>query len=130
MKSLVVDDDFVSRKILQTILSNYGECHVAVDGTEALEAVNQSLFEDSPYDVICLDIMMPELDGQAVLKKIREMEAEINVFGSDCVKIIMTTALDDSENIRKAFREQCESYLVKPINKEKLLKILSEFKLI
>lgn len=130
MKSLVVDDDFVSRKILQTILSNYGECHVAVDGKEALEAVNQSLFEDASYDVICLDIMMPELDGQAVLKRIREMEEENGIFGSDCSKIIMTTALDDSENIKQAFREQCESYLIKPISKEKLLKILSEFDLI
>lgn len=130
MRSLVVDDDFVSRRILQTILSGFGECHVAVDGKEALEAVNQSLFEDSPYDVICLDIMMPELDGQTVLKKIREMEEENGILGSDSVKIIMVTALDDSENIRTAFREQCESYLIKPINKEKLIKILSDLGLV
>ncbi|HNW26516.1 MAG TPA: response regulator [Candidatus Gastranaerophilaceae bacterium] len=130
MKSLVVDDDFFSRRILQTIFSGYGECHVAVDGKEALFAFEQATAEESPYDVICLDIMMPEMDGQEVLKKIREFEERKGIFGSDSVKIIMTTALDDSENIKKAFREQCESYLIKPISKSKLISILKDFKLI
>lgn len=130
MKSLIVDDDFFSRRILQTILSAYGECHVAVDGKEAIFAFEQAIAEESPYDVICLDIMMPEMDGQEALKEIRKIEERKNIFGSDAVKIIMTTALDDRENIIKAFREQCESYLVKPINKSKLVKILDEFGLI
>ena len=73
---------------------------------------------------------MPEMDGQEVLKKIRNLENFKDIYGSDCVKIIMTTALDDSENIRTAFREQCESYLVKPINKAKLIKALEDFSLI
>lgn len=130
MKSLIVDDDFFSRRVLQTILSSYGECHVAVDGKEALFAFEQSLAEESLYDVVCLDIMMPEMDGQEVLKKIREMEEKKGIFGSDSVKVIMTTALDDSDNIKKAFREQCESYLIKPISRAKLTKILTDFGLI
>lgn len=130
MKSLVVDDDFFSRRVLQTIFSGYGECHVAVDGKEALFAFEQALAEEAPYDVICLDIMMPEMDGQEVLKKLREMEEKKGIFGSDSVKIIMTTALDDSENIRQAFRSQCESYLIKPISKSKLNAILVNLELI
>ena len=130
MKSLIVDDDFFCRRILQAILSSYGETHVAVDGKEAVFAFEQAHAEEAPYDVICLDIMMPEMDGQEVLKTIREIEAKKNIFGSDSVKVIMTTALDDSDNIKKAFREQCESYLVKPISKSKLLKILTDFGLI
>lgn len=130
MKSLVVDDDFFCRRILQTILSGYGETHVAVDGKEAIFAFEQAHAEEAPYDVICLDIMMPEMDGQEVLKTIRELEAKKNILGNDSVKIIMTTALDDSDNIKKAFREQCESYLIKPISKSKLLKILTDFGLI
>lgn len=130
MKSLIVDDDFFSRRILQTILSSYGETHVAVDGKEALFAVEQSLAEESPYDLICLDIMMPEMNGQEVLKEIRLLEEKKSIFGNDCVKIIMTTALDDSDNIRTAFREQCESYLIKPISKAKLEKILNDLELI
>lgn len=130
MKSLIVDDDFFSRRILQTILSSYGECHVAVDGKEAIFAVEQAIAEESPYDLICLDIMMPEMDGQEVLKTIRQIEGRKNISGNDGVKIIMTTALDDSGNIKEAFREQCEAYLIKPISKSKLLKIIEDFGLI
>lgn len=130
MKSLIVDDDFFNRRILQAILAGYGECHIAVDGKEALFAFNQSIAEEKPYDVICLDIMMPEMDGQEVLKAIREIEAKKNIFGDNSVKVIMTTALDDSDNIKTAFREQCESYLIKPISKSKLVKVLTDFNLI
>ena len=130
MKSLIVDDDFFSRRILQSIFASYGECHIAVDGKEALFAFNQALAEESPYDVICLDIMMPEMNGQEVLKTIRQIEEKKNLFGKDSVKVIMVTALDDSDNIKLAFREQCESYLIKPISKSKLIKILEDFKLI
>jgi two-component system chemotaxis response regulator CheY len=127
MRSLIVDDDFFSRRILQTILSAYGECHVAVDGKEALFAFEQALAEENPYDAICLDIMMPEMDGQEVLKRIREAEEKRNIFGGDSVKIIMTTALDDSNNITEAFREQCEAYMIKPISKSKLVQTLESF---
>lgn len=130
MKSLIVDDDFFSRRILQTILANYGESHVAVNGKEALFAFDQALAEDQPYDIVCLDIMMPEMDGQEVLRNIRQIEKNKNITADKSVKIVMTTALDDSDSIRKAFREQCESYLIKPISKSKLLKILTDFELI
>lgn len=130
MKSLVVDDDFFSRRILQSIIAVYGECHIAIDGKEALFAFKQALAEESPYDVICLDIMMPGIDGQQVLKEIREMEEKKGILGCDGVKIIMTTALDDKDNIKQAFREQCEAYMIKPISKSKLVKILTDFELI
>lgn len=130
MKSLIVDDDFFCRRILQSMLSAYGECHVAVDGNEAIFAFEQSVAEEAPYDVICLDIMMPGMDGHEVLKKIREIEDKKGIFGSDSVKIIMTTALDDKDHIKTAFREQCESYLIKPINKSKLTEVLKELELI
>lgn len=127
MKSLIVDDDFFSRRILQTMLAGYGESHVAVDGKEAIFAFEQALAEEKPYDVICLDIMMPEMSGQEVLKTIRQTEEKRSIFGNDAVKIIMTTALDDGTNIRTAFREQCEAYLIKPISKSKLIGVLQEF---
>ena len=130
MKSLIVDDDFFSRKILQTLFSNYGECHVAVHGHEALFAFLQSLTEGAPYDVICLDIMMPEMDGQKVLSEIREYEKRKPVPGYAGAKIIMTTALDDTENVKNAFRKQCDAYLIKPINKSKVVNVLTDIGLI
>lgn len=130
MKSLVVDDDFFCRRILQNLLANYGESHIAINGNEAILAFEQAHIEKEPYDVICLDIMMPGINGQEVLKAVREYELKNNIHGSDCVKIIMTTVADDLDNIFQSFREQCESYLIKPINKSKLIDILNDLKLI
>jgi len=130
MKFLIVDDDFTSRKVLQKVLSRYGECDIAVDGPEAIQAQRLALGDGTPYDLICLDIMMPGMDGHDVLRSIREEEERIGVRGFDGVKIVMTSALDDPENIRRAFLAQCEGYLTKPIDREKLLDLLRSLDLI
>lgn len=106
---------------MQKFLSPYGVCDLAVDGEEAVEAFTLAMKEEEPYDLICLDIMMPKKDGQTVLKEIREIEERHNITGLDGVKIIMTTALNDSKNILEAFKSQCEAYIPKPISKQKLL---------
>ena len=63
MKALVVEDDFTSRLIMQEMLLGYGSVHIAVNGREALDAFMVAFEKGAPYDLICLDIMMPELDG-------------------------------------------------------------------
>jgi two-component system chemotaxis response regulator CheY len=68
--------------------------------------------------------MMPEMDGQEVLDKIREMEKSHGIMGLDCVKIVMSTALDDFGNIKTSFRHQCDAYIVKPIDKDKIVQAL------
>lgn len=122
MKILIAEDDFVSRTILQEILSPYGSCHLTVDGREAIAAFNAALNKGDRYDLVCLDIMMPVMEGQEVLKEIRKIEAERGIGETGIVKVIMTTALWDAKNIMKAFISgQCEAYLVKPIHKENLI---------
>ncbi|MFZ5352836.1 MAG: response regulator [Bacillota bacterium] len=130
MKILIVEDDFVSRCIMQEILSPYGQCDVAVNGNEAYQAFCFAFEQGKPYNLICMDIMMPEMNGQDTLKKIREYESAEGVKGANAVKIIMTTALGDSNNIKNAFIEQCEAYLIKPISKAKLLDIMKKLELI
>lgn len=130
MKFLIVEDDFTARKLLQTYLSDYGDCLTAVDGQEAVEAIRQALEEDQPYDLICLDIMMPEMDGHDALQTIRHIEKQHGISGLDCTKVIMTTALRDSKHITDAFRTGCEAYIVKPVRKEKLLKEMEKLGLI
>jgi two-component system, chemotaxis family, chemotaxis protein CheY len=130
MKILIVEDDFTSRLLLQTILSAYGECHIAVNGKEAIDAFALALEEGKPYQLICLDVMMPEVDGMEALKKIRSLEEEKGINSSAGVKIIMTTALGDPKNVIGAFKSLCDAYLVKPVNKSKLLDYLRSFGLI
>lgn len=122
LKILIVEDDFVCRKQLQMCLSEFGDCYIAVNGQEAVEAIGSAYNEGYPYDLICLDIRMPEMDGQEALRTIRQIEHDRGIMGLDCVKVIMTTGLDDSENIIGAFRTGCEAYIVKPVEKGKLLK--------
>jgi len=130
MRILVVEDDFVSRRLLQAILSPYGTCEIAVNGREAIDAFSLAWDEKAPYDLICLDIMMPDIDGHEVLQKIRTIEEKRGICGKAGAKIIMTTALSDPRIIMKAFKEQCEAYLVKPIEKQKLLDTIGELGLL
>lgn len=63
MKSLIVEDDFTGRLLLQKLLAPYGECHIAVNGKEAISAFAMALESGERYDRVCLDIMMEEKDG-------------------------------------------------------------------
>ena len=122
LKILIVEDDFISRRIIQELLSPYGQCHIAKDGEEAIRAFYLGWEEQDPYDLICMDIMMPEMDGQDALQRIRDMEKEMGIIGSREVKAIMVTALDDLKNVIKAFHDGgATSYIVKPISNKKLI---------
>ena len=126
MKILIVDDDLINRKLLTALLKGYGECDVAVNGKEAVECVQLSLREDHPYDVIFLDIMMPEMNGHETLQEIRKLEDKHGVVLGRGTKVIMVTALGDSRNVLSAFSEGCEYYLVKPVQQKKLFELLDE----
>lgn len=131
MKTLIVEDEYISRTLLTEILSPYGSCHIAINGREALEMLEKACEEDQRYDLVCLDIIMPEKDGHEVLSGIREMEGLRGINGMSATKVIMTTALDDTYNIMEAFaRGHCEAYLTKPIDRRKLLDHLHELNLL
>ena len=124
MKALVVDDDLVTRILLQEILAPYAEVHSCTDGKEAVWASTRALEHDGPYDLICMDLNMPTLDGLAALKLIRQAEARHGRFRPLGTKVIITTAADDVETIDKAFRELCDAYIVKPIDGSELLNLV------
>ncbi len=130
MKVLLVEDDFICRKILLTYFYKQSkcECDVASNGSEAIEAFMLAKEAGKPYDLIMLDIMMPEMNGQEVLKRIRIIEESQQ--GLAATRIVMTTGRQDSDNILGAFRHQCDGYLVKPIDFDKLAALISELKLV
>lgn len=130
MRILIAEDDMISRKFLSKFLSKYGECDIVVDGMEALDAYLISVKENSPYDVICLDIMMPKVDGVKVLKAIRDFEKQRGIATDRKVKIIMITALDDTEYVHKAFELGCEAYAAKPIDTDKLIEVMKNLKIV
>ena len=130
MRTLIVEDDFTSRLLLQAFLSPYGECHIAVNGKEALTAFRAAQESGQKYDLICMDIMMPEMDGQTAVKEIRALEEAGGTLSTNGVKIIMTTALDDVKNVVESFMALCDAYLFKPIDQEQLLGHIKDLHLV
>jgi len=130
MKALIVDDEFTSQLILQKLLMEYGETQVVSTGKEAVDAFSDALMLNEPFDLVCLDIMMPDIDGQQVLKELRALEDMEGRHGEDAVKVIMISSLSDKKNIMQAFKSQCEAYLVKPVDAPKLRKYLEDFGLL
>lgn len=123
-KILIVEDDVISRKYLSKFLNRYGHCDLVVDGYEAIDAFILAIQEKSPYELICLDIMMPKVDGIQVLEAIRKIEASEKI--SKVVKIVMTTALGRTDMVRQAFDLGCDAYASKPIDIEKFVEVLSQ----
>lgn len=116
---LVVDDDFVSRKLMVEMLKTSAECDTAANGTEAIEAYNYSIRNNAPYDLIILDISMPGMNGIEVLKKIRENEEKARVMVGEGIPIVVVTAYH--ETFLDAFNKGCDDYMLKPIKKDDLI---------
>ncbi len=131
MRILIVEDDFVGRKVMHQLLLEYGQCDVAVDGLEAVKAYDLAWEAGEPYEVMFLDIMMPNMSGHEALKIIREKEKERGVTPQKEVKVIMTSALDDVKNVTQSFFQGgASAYLVKPIERRKVIEELRKLGLI
>lgn len=127
---MLVEDDFASRLLLQTFLSRYGECHIAVNGREAVDAYRSAWERGQRYTLVAMDIMMPEMGGCEATRQIRAIEESQGVFPSSGAKIIMTTTVRDSKEVIRAFRELCDAYLTKPVDLAKLLGYMKAYRLI
>ena len=118
-KVLIVDDVFVNRQLLVEILNDIAKCDVAANGKEAIEALNYAR-ESDPYDLILLDIAMPEISGLEFLELLRENEKKAGISLGDGVPVIMVTA--HKESFIKAFNDGCDDYILKPIDPDILVK--------
>ena len=130
LKMLIVEDDFPSCEVLKEYLSEYGDCTTTANGVEGVEAFRNALDAGAPYDLVCLDIMMPEMDGHEALRAIRQIEQEHGILESSGVRVIMTTAKDRSRDMIEAFDEGCASYIIKPVDQEKLVAEMQKLDLI
>ncbi len=118
-KILVIDDDFANRQLLIDILGNRARCDAAVSGKEGVAAYNRSIEIKQRYDLILLDIAMPEMDGLQFLKIIRDHEEKTGIRMGHGVPIIMITAFKKS--FLEAFNKGCDDYIVKPVDPDALI---------
>jgi len=101
-------------------MASLGEIDIAAKGQETLTAVKMAVENNQPYDLICLDILMPGVDGIMALKKIRQLEAQKGLNPEKRSKIIMTSAVSAKKYVVAAVQANCNGFLVKPIEKDRL----------
>lgn len=112
-KILIVDDNDLMRALLRGILRNadYQITGEARNGAVALELVER----DKP-DIICMDVMMPEMDGLEALQNIKAAHPEIIV--------VMITGNPSVENVQESIRSGANGFIIKPFNAAKVLDTL------
>lgn len=130
MRILIVEDDITSRTLMKRYLTRYGSCEVAVDGIEALEVFLTAHKEGNPFGLICLDIMMPKLDGLSTLRAIRDYEQQKDLAAEKRAKVIMTTALNDQQTVNESYEAGCEAFAWKPIDVNRFTEVLDKLGLI
>ncbi len=115
---LIVDDNLENRELIAEILRDIASCDIAISGREAIEAYNRSL-SGKMYDLILLDIEMPDMGGLEILRRIRENEKAAGIDLGDGIPIVMVTA--HRKPFLDAFYQGCTDYVVKPIDAGKLI---------
>lgn len=130
MRILIAEDDRISRTFMKEFMKEYGQCDVAVDGMEALDFFMDAVKKEDPYRLICLDIMMPKVDGLKVLRVIRAMEKQHDVPQEKRARILMTTALADLDYVDQAFNLGADGYAAKPIDTDKITEVIRNMGLI
>lgn len=130
MKILLAESDFGSRKASSRLLSQYGECDVVVDGEEAVECFGMAIENNEPYDLACLDVFMPVMDGHQALKKIREIESQRNIPQENRIKVIMTSKQGLGHTPKEGYGAGDEMFLIKPFNEGELQAALKELGLV
>ncbi len=106
---LVTEDNADMRELFCTVLTDSGyRCIAAADGCDALEIMQKEY-----VDVIVVDIMMPNMDGYELTKALRDAKTD--------TPILMVTAKDQFEDMRRGFKYGADDYMVKPINVRELV---------
>ena len=128
MKFLVVDDEATARVMVTVLLEDFGTVHEAADGEEALDKVGEAFSAGEPYDLICVDLSMPGLDGLELIEHLREVElSHEKPYHS---RLIVVSASRYPQDIMDAFKKQADGYLTKPVNVNKMGKLLQEFSIL
>jgi len=122
LRILVVDDSRTSRLALERILEPYGDCELGANGEDAIKAFAMAWEQGRPYDLICMDIMMPHVDGIQALMIIRRMERERGILKQDGAKVVVVTNIDNPSIVFEAYyRGGADAYLYKPVDRAKLI---------
>lgn len=129
MKVLIVEDDFTSRRYIARFMKQYGDVDIAVDGAEAVDAFINAVKKRNYYHLVLLDIMMPNMNGIETLEAIRAIEEKNQLDQADFCKVIMMSALNEKDDVRRALNLGCNGYANKPVHLDKLMEVMKKLQL-
>jgi two-component system chemotaxis response regulator CheY len=124
---LCIDDDPVSRSKIQLNLETLGTCRLAEGGAEALTIFKECLARGERFDLVTLDIAMPEMDGIAVLQALRTAEKQEGVASNKRAKIVMVTSHADKCRVLASLKAGCDDFITKPFDLAALLKKIEKY---
>ncbi|BBO84396.1 response regulator [Desulfosarcina ovata] len=122
MRILLIDDEPIALTKLGIMLAKVGTCDKATSGIDATEHFVKAIAENQPYDLVAIDIELPDITGLDLLNRFCQLEGQNS---TPPAKKIMVTAHSKVDYVVKA-REQCDAFLVKPIRRETLLAKVAE----
>lgn len=125
MKILVAEDDMASGKFMLKLLAKYGEVVLARDGIAAVDEFVNAVNSNERFDLICMDVMMPKIDGYKALASIRDAERKLGLARDKRVKVVMVSALDEGFDANYA-SDDYEEYMCKPIDIIKFDEMIKE----
>ena len=116
IRALIVEDEHVAREKLKMLMSKFSDCKTVETGEDAIRSFSDSLHSKHYFNVVLLDIGLPDMNGKAILNKIHQLEKEKGVAPEDKTKIIMVTASAAGQALFGSIHDNCDDYLLKPVN--------------
>jgi two-component system chemotaxis response regulator CheY len=126
MRTLIVEDDLMGRRLLEVLLAPLGACVGVAEGGAAVACVEKALVEGPRYDLVCLDLGLPNMDGNEVLQRIRGAEQARGTRYGAGARVVVISGKDDTRSVSRAFGGMCDAYLVKPVVPARLFDTLDE----
>ena len=126
MKILIADDELVSRTKLKLIMENFGECETVDNGRDAVAMFHKAHQRGKPFDLIMLDINLPEMDGTQVLSEMIAVQTKLEVSNAHKAKILMVTSFTDKDHVVGCIQSGCDEYIAKPFDINTIGKKLSK----
>ena len=116
MRILIVDDEIVSRTKMDTLMRSFGECRTAENGRQAIALLEEAVSDGQAFDLVTLDINMPDMQGPEVLQHIRALETNRHIPENKRSCVVMVTSQSDKANVLSCIGAGCNDYITKPFN--------------
>lgn len=123
MRILVIDDDFVSLQKMAVLLGEYGTCDQAQSAKQAMEMLKLSKKKHTPYDLMMIDINLPDVNGLDLMRLIDQKERSLNLGRA---RKVVVTSESTVANVQTAHRYKCDSFIVKPVTPDIIRKKMIE----